>query len=123
MASELKKVMIVEDDKPMAMALKLKLESSGFDVVVASDGEDGLKMIEEVNLSLILLDLVMPRMDGFKFLEELKKRGSKIPVMVLTNLGEDEDEARAKELGAEKFFTKSKTTIKSIVEEVEDFLD
>ncbi len=122
MATKTKKIIIVEDEKPIASALKLKLENSGFDVTIAHDGIEGLKMMEEEEFSLVLLDLVMPKMDGFKFLEELKEKGTKIPVMVLTNLTQGEDEERVKKMGAQKFFTKSKTTIKKIVEEVEDFL-
>ncbi len=117
-----KRILIVEDEKPIANALKLKLDDLGFETVLAHNGTEGLKMVDAGDFSMILLDLVMPKMDGFEFLKELKKKETRIPVIVLTNLGQNDDESKVKELGAVGFFTKSKTTIKEIVERVEDFL-
>ncbi len=68
---------------------------------------------------MILLDLIMPEMDGFTFLQNLKK---KTPVIVLSNLGQDEDRARAKELGAKDYMVKSNTPITEIVKVVKTFL-
>ena len=122
MKKQTKKILIIEDEKPMAQALKLKLAHSGFEAVIASDGEKGIELFGQQSFSLILLDLVMPKLDGFNVLEILKDKENKTPVMVLTNLGQKEDEKRAKTLGAKEFFFKSDTTIAAIVERVKEFL-
>ncbi len=117
-----KKILIIEDEKSMARALELKLTFSGFEAVIAGNGEEGLILLEKEAFALILLDLIMPKMDGFAFLEALKEKKIKTPVFVLTNLSQDEDEKRAKALGAKEFLIKSNTTIATIVEKVTQFL-
>lgn len=123
MPTKSKRILIIEDEKPMARALELKLAHAGFDAISAPDGESGLAMLETQSVALILLDLVMPKVDGFKVLEALKEKKNKTPVMVLTNLSQEEDEKRAKALGAEEFFIKSNTPIATIVEKVAQFLN
>lgn len=113
---------MVEDERPMAHALQLKLTHANFEVETAENGEEGLKLIEKQDFSLILLDLVMPKVDGFLVLEKMKQKKIKTPVMVLSNLSQEEDEKRAKALGAKAFFVKSDTPIASIVEDVQKFL-
>lgn len=113
-----KKILIIEDDKPMAHALELKLARAGFDVKSAGNGEDGLEILAGQDFSLVLLDLMIPKLDGFKVLEKLKERGNKIPVIALSNLSQSQNEKRALELGAAEFFIKSNTPILKIVERV-----
>lgn len=120
--SKNKKILIIEDEKPMAKALELKLTHAGFDAVAVFNGEDGMNMIEKEAFALILLDLVMPKMDGFATLASLKDKKIETPVMVLTNLSQEDDEKRAKDLGAKEFFIKSNTPIATIVEKVKQFL-
>ncbi len=122
MSTLTKKVLIVEDEKPMARALELKLTHAGFEVKNVSNGEDGLAVLEKEKFDLMLLDLVMPKMDGFGVLEELKKRDIKIPTIVQTNLSQPEDETRVRALGAKGFFIKSNTPISTIVEHVIELL-
>ncbi len=117
-----KKILIVEDEKPMARALELKLDHSGFETGVASDGEQGLAAIRKNGIDLILLDLVMPKLDGFAVLAELKQKGNKTLVIVLSNLSQEDDEKRAKALGAREFYIKSNTSIADIVTRVEEIL-
>lgn len=116
------KILIVEDEKAMARALELKLTHAGFETVSAGNGEDALTILEKETFALILLDLVMPKMDGFSVLETLKHKNIKTPVMILSNLSQEEDEKRAKALGAKDFFVKSNTPIATIVEKVLQFL-
>ena len=122
MTTTKKKILIIEDEKPVARALELKLAHAGFEAMSASNGEEGLVMIEKDTFVLILLDLVMPKMDGFSVLEALKQKGIKTPVMILSNLSQEDDEKRAKALGAKEFFIKSNTPIATIVEKVAQFL-
>ena len=112
------KILVVEDERPIAKALQLKLTSCGFSVDQASNGEEGLKMIETTPYQLVLLDLVMPTMTGFEVLEQLKAKGINVPVIVSSNLSQNEDINRAKALGAVDYYIKSETPISQVVEQV-----
>lgn len=113
-----KRVLIAEDEKPMATALGLKLRSIGFETTQVYDGESAISAAQKIPFDLILLDLVMPKKDGFFVLAELKKLKITIPVIVSSNLSQEEDIKRAKELGARDYFIKSDTTLAEIVEKV-----
>lgn len=113
-----KKILVVEDDKPISRALVLKLTSAGFEVKSCFNGQEGLDVLAKEKFDLIFLDLVMPVVDGFAVLAELKERGSKVPVIVLTNLSQVDDYKRVKELGALDLFVKSDTPLAEIVEKV-----
>lgn len=106
----------------MAHALELKLTHAGFEAKAVFNGEDGVKLLQKETFALILLDLIMPKMDGFKVLETLKEKKIQIPVMIVSNLSQEDDEKRAKALGAKEFFIKSNTPIATIVEKVAQFL-
>jgi DNA-binding response OmpR family regulator len=120
MAAGTKKVLIVEDEKPLAHALELKLQHEGFTVKVASDGQQCLDTLKSEPFDVVLLDLVMPVLDGFQVLEKLKDMPARPAVFVLSNLSQHEDEARVLELGAKKFFIKSDTPLTTIVAEVKN---
>lgn len=113
-----RRVLIVEDERPLAHALDLKLTGSGCETVVARDGKECLELLENQNFDVVLMDLMMPEIDGFHVLAELQKKGSMPTVFVLSNLNQPEDEQRVKDLGAAKFFVKSNTPLAVIVEEV-----
>ena len=117
-----KKILIVEDEKPAAKAFWLKLGRAGFESEIAFDGVDALAVLARKKFDLIILDLVMPRMDGFELLAELKNKKINTPVIVTTNLSQDEDEKRARDLGAIDYFVKSETPIANIVEHVKKVL-
>lgn len=116
--SEVKKILILEDERPLARALELKLVHEGFAVTVAPNGEEGLALLEREPFDLVLCDLMMPKVDGFAVLKAIKERGLSAPVVVLTNLSQSEDERRARELGAMDFFVKSDVPVSDIVERV-----
>lgn len=117
-----KRILILEDEAPIARAMQLKLESSGYEADVAKNGEEGLEKVKNGKYNLILLDLVMPVLDGFGFLEALKEEKIQIPVIVSSNLGQDEDFEKAKKLGAKDYFVKSNTPINKVMEHVEGVL-
>ena len=117
-----KKILIIEDEKPIARALELKLVHAGFEAKAVFNGEDGVALFQKETFDLILLDLIMPKMDGFKVLEALKEKKIETPVIILSNLSQEDDERRAKALGAKEFFIKSNTPIATIVEKIERFL-
>jgi DNA-binding response OmpR family regulator len=110
-----KKILITEDEKSLANALKLKLTNMGYEVFNAPNGEEAIKIIEKEKIDLMLLDLIMPVMDGFTTLEVMKKKGLKPKVAVLSNLSQDSDEKKVKALGASEFFIKSNVPIADIV--------
>lgn len=114
-----KKILIVEDERPLSHALELKFTHEGYEVVIATNGVEGLQHAKATNFSMILLDLIMPQMDGFTFMEQLKK---KTPVIVLSNLGQEEDKERALKMGAVAYFVKSNTPIIDIIKKVQSTL-
>lgn len=117
-----KRLLIVEDERPLAHALELKFAHEGFETHVAVDGEAALSEIKGGKFDVILLDLIMPKMDGFTLLEEIKNKKLNAPIIVLTNLGQQEDQDRAQKLGAKGYFVKSNTPIADIVKHVKAVL-
>lgn len=115
MGSDTKKILIIEDEKPLARALELKLMHEGFEVKILPNGEGAISLIETERFSFLICDLVMPKVDGFDILREIKEKNIKIFVIVLTNLSQTEDEKRVRELGANEFFIKSDTPLSKIV--------
>lgn len=113
--AEKKRILIAEDEKALSHALELKLSFSGFDVTVVNNGEDALATLAKDTFDLVLLDIVMPGKNGFEVLEELKKNQNKTPVIMLSNLSQEEDIEKAKSLGAVDFFIKSDTPLAEIV--------
>lgn len=118
MQTKAKKVLVVEDERPMAKALNLKLSRSGFEVKTVSNGQEALEILAKEKFDLILLDLVMPKMDGFRFLEKISSWKQKPEVIVLSNLSQEEDIERVRKLGAKDYFVKSDTPIAQIVNQV-----
>lgn len=118
----MKKILIAEDEKPMAMALELKLKKEGFDAMAVHNGNDAISEIEKGGYDLVLLDLMMAYKDGFTVMTEMKKKGAKVPIIVTSNLSQKVDEKKARELGAVDFLVKSNTPIVKIVERVKEQL-
>lgn len=120
----MKKILVVEDDKYLASAYRVKLLKMAFDVRTAADGEEALAVLKEYTPDLILLDLVMPRKDGFATLEEIKKNDQwkDIPVLIATNLGQKEDIERGMKLGAVDYLVKTDTSVDDFVNKVKSIL-
>ncbi len=122
MTAKKMKILICEDEKALSRALELKLTHEGFDVVVTATGEEALDTIWREKFSLLLLDLVLPQKDGFAVLEDLKKAGNKVPVIVTSNLGQEEDIKRVEDLGVSHYLIKSNTPITKMVEVIKEIL-
>lgn len=118
----MKKILIAEDEKPLAEALALKLGHEGFETIHAEDGEKAIELILVGGIDLVILDLVMPKVDGFGVLEEMKEKGIKIPVIVASNLSQKEDKTKAKSLGATDYFIKSDVPISELVNKVKNII-
>lgn len=117
-----KKILIGEDEKPMAKALELKLNNSGFEAKAVHNGKEVVAEMTKQKYDLLLLDLIMPQLDGFGVLKELKAKKNKTPIIITSNLSQSEDEKKTRELGAVGFFVKSDTPLVKIVEEIKKIL-
>lgn len=115
-------VLIVEDDVFLRKILATKFDKEGFDVRAAANGEEALNMIEDKVPSLILLDLIMPKVSGFDVLNEIRAddKTKDLPVVVLSNLGQEEDRERVMKLGALCFLSKADNSINHIVSRVKE---
>lgn len=117
-------ILVAEDDKFLSAAYRVKLSKKGWHVTIVEDGHEVIDYLEKQKPSLILLDLIMPNMDGFEVLEAVAKvdPDHKIPIIVASNLGQKEDVDRALSLGARDFIIKSESTLDAIVAKIESLL-
>lgn len=99
------KIIVVDDEKAIVDIIKFNLEKEGYSVITAYDGEEGLKMIEEENPDMAILDVMMPKKDGFQVLKELRVN-NELPVIMLTAKEEEVDKVLGLELGADDYITK-----------------
>lgn len=120
----MKKILVAEDDKMLALAYQLKLTKNGFDVRVVSDGKEALEIISSFRPDLIILDLVMPVMDGITVLRRLKEDAAtrNLPVMVASNLGQSADLAKGVELGAIDYIVKSDISMEGLIKKIIGYL-
>jgi two-component system, OmpR family, response regulator len=100
------KLLLVEDDVKIAAAVRRGLEREGFSVEVAHDGDEGLWLASESTHDLIMLDIMLPRLNGFQICAELRKAGNWTPILMLTAKDGDLDEAEALDTGADDYLTK-----------------
>jgi len=102
------KILIVEDEEILLGVLQKKLSAEGFEVAMARNGEEGLEKIREIKPDLVLLDIIMPKKDGFAVLEEMaaEKEMKNIPVIMISNSGQELELEKALKMGAKDFFIK-----------------
>jgi len=119
-----KKILIVEDEVSMAKALEEKFQLEGFSVVYAKNGKEGLEIAEKEKPDIILLDIVMPVMDGITMLKNMKEIEDikDIPVIILTNLSDNEKLSEAMANGSYYYLVKSDWKIQNVVEKVKEKL-
>jgi len=118
------RVLFVEDDPTVAQMYRLKLELDGYQVIMAKDGEEGLRLANEVDPDIVFLDIRLPKVDGFAVLEGLRAydRTRNVPVVILSNYGEQELVDRGLKLGALEYLIKSQTTPANLSRGVENWL-
>ncbi len=100
------KILIVEDEEAILMVLEDNLRLEGYEVESAIDGEKGFSMAKESNFDLIILDIMLPRMDGFEVCKQLRQAGITIPILMLTAKSQEIDKVLGLELGADDYVTK-----------------
>ena len=116
------KILIIEDEMAMARALVLKLKRAGHEAQIACDGEEALEILSKESFDLLLLDLMMPKIDGFGVLESLEKKRKVPPIIIISNLSQEKDVSKAMDMGVEDYLVKSNNTLGAIVERVEKAL-
>lgn len=120
------KVMLVEDDSFLREICSKKLTKEGYTVYEAIDGEQVLANIEQIKPDIVLLDIILPAVDGFQILKEIKanpdKKVSEVPVIMLSNLGQDDDIKKAMDMGAKDYLVKAHFTTEEIVQKIKSIL-
>ena len=118
------KILLVEDDPFLIDIYMTKLKSEGFDLLSAKDGEEALEKIEKDKPALIILDIVLPNIDGWQVLKQIKniKGAEKIKILVLSNLGQKEEVEKGLRLGADKYLIKSNFTPSQVVAELKELV-
>jgi len=120
----MKKILVIEDDKFLRELIVQKLIKEGYETSEAVDGEEGIKKVKEEKPDLVLLDLILPGIDGFEVLSKKREDSilAQIPVIVLSNLGQKEDVERGLKLGAIDYLIKAHFTPGEIIEKVKNAL-
>ncbi|MEK7452982.1 MAG: response regulator [Patescibacteria group bacterium] len=115
------KVLVVEDEVTLNQVYKNKLESLGYEVMTAYDGEEALEKVRAFIPDVVLLDLMLPKKSGYEVLTDIKKdeKISNIPVMILSNLGQDDDIKKGMDLGAIDFVVKSDIRLADLMRKIE----
>ncbi len=118
------KILAIEDDKFLSSLIRTRLEREGFEVIQVFNGEEALEWLKTNVPKLILLDLIMPKMSGFEFLQavSMNPQLTGIPVIVLSNLAQDSDVQKAKTLGVQQYFVKVRISVDDIVNRVKDLV-
>ena len=121
----MKKILFIEDESALQKTFRDVLEKEGYQMISALDGESGLRLAKSQKPDLILLDLILPRKDGFEVLKELKEDETTkgIPVIVLTNLEDIESVEKAIELGATTYLVKAQYTLEEVIQKVKKALE
>jgi len=115
-----KKILLIEDEEIMVNLLQRKLTQEGYEISVARDGEEGLKLIREAVPDLVLLDIIMPKKGGFEVMEAMQedKELREIPVIIISNSGQPVELDRAKELGAKDWLIKTDFDPQEVLDKV-----
>jgi DNA-binding response OmpR family regulator len=118
------KILIIEDDRYISKMYQLKLSLEGYDVQVAENGQQGVDKVKEFMPNIILLDILMPELDGFEVLKIVKgeETTKNIPVLIMSNLGQEDHIEKGMKLGAIGYIVKSQYTPSKVVEKIKEVL-
>ena len=117
------KILLIEDEEALVEVLSTKLDREGYEVKVGFDGEEGYNMIKEFNPDMILLDIVMPKMDGYDVLEKMKEENVKVPVIIISNSGQPVEIEKTRQLGAVDHLIKTQFNPTDVIVMIERYLD
>ena|SRR3989344_3626491 len=118
------KILFIEDDPLLVKIYSTRLSADGFEVLSAENGEEGLQMAATQSPDLIVLDIMMPRLDGFSVLEKLRQseKTKTTPILVYSNLGQEDEIARAKKMGATDFIIKANLSPTEMIAKIKEYL-
>jgi len=124
MASAQKRILIVEDDLQISKVYEIQLQREGFSTVLARNGEEAVELFSAQKPDLIILDLMIPKRDGFSVLKEIREnsKNSTLPILIISNLGQNDDKKRAMDLGATEYLIKIDHPIQEIIDKVKKYL-
>lgn len=117
-------ILLIEDDPFLCNLLKIRLEKENFVLEIAKDGEEALKKLTQIQPTLILLDLILPKKSGFEVLEKISTdpQLNNLPVIIISNLGQTSDIQKGKQLGAIEYFVKAKISIDELINKIKEIL-
>lgn len=119
----MKRVLIIEDDQFLVDAYQAKFgRLEGIDIDIERDGNEAMQKIKQNKPDAVILDLLMPNLDGFEFLKQLKEEHIEVPILVASNLGSVDDIKKAMDLGVNDYFIKGNTSIQAIVQKIKDIM-
>ena len=120
----MKRILLVEDDPFLIDIYTTKLKEAGFKIEVATDGEEGLRKLTEKKFDLLVLDIVLPQIDGWEILKKVKadQKLKETPVLILSNLGQKGEVEKGMKLGATKYLIKAHYTPSEVIEEIKEVL-
>jgi DNA-binding response OmpR family regulator len=116
-------ILIVEDEQAISRVLDLKLKQAGIVTTIANTGNQALELVNTQNYDCVLLDLILPEVDGFTILEAIRVKNQATKVIVMTNLGQPEDRKRVQDLGVSAYYVKSEMSISNLIENVKNILE
>ena len=114
----MKRILIIEDEKPLAKVLGLKLIRNGYQVTTVENGEQGLHELDTHKFDLLILDIMTHKVGGFAVLEEMSAKNINVPVIVVSNLSQHEDIKKAKSLGVKDYYVKADISLESLVKNI-----
>ncbi len=119
-----KNILLVEDEPLLGTLLRQRLEKEGFSVSLARDGSEGLELLKNKQFDLVLLDIILPKVSGFEFLEQAQAdpQMQKVPIVITSNLGQETDLEKGQSLGAVGYFVKARISMEELVERIKEFL-
>ena len=119
-----KKILLIEDDPFLSSLLKNRFVKEGYEVQIAQTGDLGIQAAKQGGFDLILLDLILPGKSGFEVMEEINMdpTAPKIPILIISNLGQDSDVEKGKELGAVGYLIKARTSIEVLISKAKEFI-
>jgi OmpR family response regulator RpaB len=124
MIQDKKKVLLIEDDQQISKVYEIQLKREGFHTVISRDGDEAVEIFSKEKPDLVVLDLMLPKRDGFGVLEYIRKiaKDKETPILVISNLGQKGDRLRAMELGATSYMIKVDHPIKDIISTIKEHL-
>ena len=124
MPDKKRKILLVEDDSMIVEMYKLRFEEEGFEVTVTEKGSEAIELASSLKPDIMLLDIILPEVDGFNILQSLKseEKTKSLPILMLTNLAQESDKEKAISMGANDYLVKSQHTPSDVLQKVKEII-